>query len=110
MTGYVYLGLAIACEVVATSALKASGEFKQVGPSLLVLFGYGGAFYFLSKTLQSIPVGVAYAIWSGVGITLVTLIAAMLYRQKPDLPAIMGMLLIVAGVLVIQLFSRNAGH
>ncbi|WP_394822233.1 DMT family transporter [Pendulispora albinea] len=110
MNGYVYLGMAIFCEVIATSALKASQEFSRLGPSLLVLAGYSGAFYALSKTLRDIPVGIAYAIWSGIGVTLVCIIAAVLYRQKLDLPAIFGIALIIAGVLVIQLFSRSAGH
>ena len=110
MAPYVALGLAIVAEVIATSALKASAGFTRLGPSAIVVLGYGTAFYCLSLTLQSLPVGVAYAIWSGLGIVLVTVAAYVLYRQSVDLPALIGMGLIVAGVAVIQLFSKTAGH
>lgn len=110
MHHWTYLGVAILAEVIATSALKASDGFTQWLPSLLVIVGYGLAFYFLALTLRSIPVGVAYAIWSGLGIVLVSVIALVLYGQKPDLPAVIGMALIITGVVVMQLFSRTAGH
>jgi small multidrug resistance pump len=110
MMNYVYLAIAIAAEVVGTSALKASENFTRLWPSLLVVLGYGCAFYFLTLVLNTIPVGIAYAIWSGLGIVLVTAAAAVLYRQVPDGPAIAGMALIVAGVVVINLFSTSAGH
>ena len=110
MAPYVALGLAIVAEVIATSALKASAGFTRLGPSAIVVLGYGTAFYCLSLTLQSLSVGVAYAIWSGLGIVLVTVAAYVLYRQSVDLPALIGMGLIVAGVAVIQLFSKTAGH
>lgn len=110
MQHWTYLGIAIIVEVIATSALKASDGFTQWLPSLLVIVGYGLAFYFLALTLRSIPVGVAYAIWSGLGIVLVSVIALVLYGQKPDLPAVIGMALIITGVVVMQLFSRTAGH
>lgn len=110
MNAYVYLMVAIAAEVVATSALKASEGFTRTGPSLVVAIGYGVAFYALSLTLRTIPVGISYAIWSGVGIVLITLVAWLLYGQRIDMPALIGMALIVAGVLVINLFSRTAGH
>ncbi|MGY1488384.1 DMT family transporter [Methylobacillus pratensis] len=110
MQHWTYLGIAILAEVVATSALKASEGFTQWLPSLLVIVGYGLAFYFLALTLRSIPVGVAYAIWSGLGIVLVSVIALVLYGQKPDLPTVIGMVLIITGVVVMQLFSRTAGH
>lgn len=110
MQHWTYLGIAIIAEVIATSALKASDGFTQWLPSLLVIVGYGLAFYFLALTLRSIPVGVAYAIWSGLGIVLVSVIALVLYGQKPDLPAVIGMALIITGVVVMQLFSRTAGH
>lgn len=108
MNAYVYLGLAIVSEVIATSALKASNEFTRLVPSAIVVVGYAAAFYALSKSLRVIPIGIAYAIWSGIGVTLVCLIAAVLYRQKLDLAAISGILLIIAGVIVIQLFSHSA--
>ena len=107
---YVYLAIAIVGEVVATSALKASESFTKPLPSLLVVVGYGVAFYFLSVCLESISVGVAYAIWSGLGIVLVTAAAAVLYKQVPDGWAILGMALIVAGVLVLNLLSKSAAH
>ena len=110
MAPYVALGLAIVAEVIATSALKASAGFTRLGPSAIVVLGYGTAFYCLSLTLQSLSVGVAYAIWSGLGIVLVTVAAYVLYRQSVDLPALIGMGLIVAGVAVIQLFSKTAVH
>ena len=110
MAPYVALGLAIVAEVIATSALKASAGFTRLGPSAIVVLGYGTAFYCLSLTMQSLSVGVAYAIWSGLGIVLVTVAAYVLYRQSVDLPALIGMGLIVAGVAVIQLFSKTAGH
>ena len=110
MAPYVALGLAIVAEVIATSALKASAGFTRLGPSAIVVLSYGAAFYCLSLTLQSLSVGVAYAIWSGLGIVLVTVAAYVLYRQSVDLPALIGMGLIVAGVAVIQLFSKTAGH
>ena len=110
MHPYAALGLAIVAEVIATSALKASAGFTRLWPSVVVVLGYGTAFYRLSLTLQSLSVGVAYAIWSGLGIVLVTVAAYVLYRQSVDLPALIGMGLIVAGVAVIQLFSKTAVH
>lgn len=105
-----FLVIAIVSEVLATSALKASEGFSRPWPSLIVVVGYVLAFYCLSLTLRSLPVGVAYAIWSGLGIVLVSLIAWLLYGQKLDLPAIIGMGLIIAGVLVMNLFSRTVAH
>ena len=110
MHPYAALGIAIVAEVIATSALKASAGFTRLGPSAIVVLGYGTAFYCLSLTLQSLSVGVAYAIWSGLGIVLVTIASYVLYRQSVDLPALIGMALIVAGVAVIQLFSKTAVH
>ena len=110
MNAYAYLAVAIAAEVIATSALKASEGFTRTGPSLLVAAGYGIAFYFLSLTLKTVPVGVAYAIWSGAGIVLIALIGWRVLKQPLDLPAVLGMALIVAGVAVIQLFSKAAAH
>jgi small multidrug resistance pump len=108
--GYLYLAVAILAEVVATSALKAAEGFTRPLPSLLVVAGYGTAFYFLSLVLRTLPVGVAYAIWSGVGVALIAVIGWVVYRQALDAGAIAGIALIVAGVLVIQLFSRSAAH
>ncbi len=101
---------AIVSEVIATSALKASHGFTRPVPSLIVAVGYGVAFYLLSLTLRTIPVGVAYAIWSGLGIVLVALIAWLWYGQRLDMPAVIGMALIVAGVVVMQRFSTTTGH
>ena len=108
--GYIYLTIAIIAEVIATSALKASAEFTKLGPSLIVALGYSVAFYMLSRCLKDIPVGIAYAIWSGLGIVLITLIAWLLYGQKLDAPALLGLGLIIAGVATIQLFSSATTH
>lgn len=110
MKNWLFLAIAIVSEVAATSALKASEGFSRLWPSLLVAAGYAVAFYFLSLTLRAIPVGVAYAVWSGLGIVLVTALAWLLHGQKLDAPALFGMGLIVAGVLVMNLFSRSAAH
>jgi len=108
--GYVYLFIAIVAEVIGTSALKAAEGFTRPVPSLVVVAGYGAAFYFLGLVLKTIPVGIAYAIWAGLGIVLITLVGMAAFRQVPDLPAVLGMALIVAGVLVIHLFSRTVAH
>jgi small multidrug resistance pump len=107
---YLYLTVAIVAEVIATSALKASEQFSRLVPSVIVVVGYSAAFYFLTLVLNTIPVGIAYALWSGLGIVLVTSVAAVLYRQVPDLPALLGMVLIVAGVVVINVFSKASAH
>ena len=103
-----YLAVAIVAEVIATSALKASEGFSRLVPSLVVVAGYGSAFFCLSLTLRTIPVGIVYAIWSGVGIVLIALAGYFVFGQVLDAPALIGMGLIVAGVLVINLFSRSA--
>jgi small multidrug resistance pump len=108
--GHLYLALAILAEVAATSALKASQEFTKLIPSLIVVIGYGVAFYLLTLVLRTIPIGIAYALWSGVGIILVAIIGAILYNQIPDFPAIIGIVLIVVGVVVINVFSKTVGH
>ncbi|MGO4260162.1 DMT family transporter [Lysobacter sp. TAB13] len=108
--GYFYLAIAIAAEVVATSALKASDGFTKTGPTIIVAAGYGVAFYFLSLVLKTVPVGVAYAVWSGVGIVLIALIGWLFMKQALDAGALAGIGLIVAGVIVIQLFSKAAAH
>ena len=107
--GYAYLAIAIVAEVIGTSALKASDEFTKLWPSVLVVIGYGISFYCLSLVLKLIPIGIAYAIWAGVGIVLITVIGALLFRQTLDMPALFGISLIVCGVIVINLFSRTAG-
>lgn len=106
---WLYLAIAIVAEVIATSALKASNGFSRIGPVLILIAGYGVAFFLLSQTLKTIPVGIAYAIWSGVGIVLVTLIGFFLYKQRLDLPALIGIGLIIAGVVVMQVFSKTSG-
>ncbi|WP_206434498.1 DMT family transporter [Iodobacter ciconiae] len=110
MNVYFLLAIAIAAEVVATSALKATEGFSRPMPSMIVVVGYGVAFWMLSLVLKSVPVGVAYAIWSGMGIVLVTIVAMLFYGQKPDWPAIIGLGLIVSGVVVLQLFSKMSAH
>ncbi|TBU83024.1 multidrug DMT transporter [Pseudomonas daroniae] len=110
MNGYLYLALAIAAEVVATTSMKAVDGFNKPLPLLLVIVGYSIAFWMLILVVRTIPVGIAYAIWAGLGIVLVSIAAMFVYGQKPDLPAVLGMGLIVSGVVVIQLFSRVTGH
>ncbi len=106
---HLYLLVAICAEVAGTTALKASEGFTRLVPSVLVLIAYGVAFFFLSLTLRTIPVGIAYAIWSGCGIVLISAVGWVFYRQNLDWPAIAGITLILAGVLLINLFSETAG-
>ena len=110
MNNWICLALAILSEPVATTALKASAGFTRPLPAVAVVLGYGVAFYCLSLTLRAIPLGVAYAVWSGVGIVLITAAGWLLYGQKLDAAALAGIGLIVAGVLVMNLFSKTAGH
>ncbi len=105
-----YLTIAILSEVIATSALKASDGFTRWLPSIIVIVGYASAFYFLSLTLRTIPLGVAYAIWSGVGVALITLIGRIVYQQSIGLGEIIGIGLIVSGVIVLNLFSEGEAH
>ena len=107
---FVYLVLAIVAEVIATSALKASIGFTRPLPSIIVVVGYGLAFYLLSLVLRTLPVGVAYAIWAGLGIVLVTLVGIVVFGEKPDLPAVLGISLIVACVVMLQVFSKMNVH
>jgi small multidrug resistance pump len=107
---WLYLTIAIVSEVIATSALKATEGFTRWVPSLVVVVGYAVAFYFLSLTLRAIPIGVAYAVWSGVGVVLVTVIGWYVYHQPLDLAAIVGIALIVAGVVVLNAFSKVVAH
>ena len=104
---WIFLAIAIVAEVIATTALRATDGFTRVAPSLVVVVGYGVSFYFLSLTLRAIPMGVTYAIWSGVGIILISLAGFVIYNQILDAAALIGMGLIVAGVVVMQLFSKT---
>jgi len=110
MNPYLWLAIAIAAEVIATSTMRATMGFTRLGPSLVTVIGYAVAFYCLSRTLESVPTGVAYAIWSGVGIVLVAGIAWVWQGQRLDLPAMLGMALIIAGVIVMNLFSNSVAH
>jgi len=110
MQKWIFLCVAIIAEVAGTSALKSAEGFTRLVPSCIVVMGYAAAFYFLSLTLKTIPVGIAYAVWSGVGTALVTLVAWVFMGQKLDAAAGVGILLIVAGVLVLNLFSKAAAH
>ena len=110
MNPWLLLALAIVAEVVGTSALKASDGFTRLVPSLVVVVGYVVSFYCLSLVLRHIPVGITYAVWSGLGIVLITLTAFVLFGQRIDLAGWIGMGLIVAGVLVLNLFSRATAH
>ncbi|MCW8852027.1 MAG: SMR family transporter [Gammaproteobacteria bacterium] len=107
---YLYLAIAIVAEVIATSALKASNEFTRLIPSMVVVIGYAVAFYFMTLVIRTIPIGITYAIWSGLGIVLIAAVGFVYYRQALDLPAIIGMGLIVSGVVVINVFSNTAAH
>ncbi|WP_291012888.1 multidrug efflux SMR transporter [Hydrogenophaga sp.] len=110
MNAWLLLALAIVAEVIGTSALKASEGFTRLAPSGLVVVGYAVSFYCLSLVLRTIPVGVAYAIWSGLGILLITVVAWVVYDQTVDLAGVLGMSLILAGVLVLNLFSKTSAH
>lgn len=106
MSTYIYLAIAIIAEVTATSTLKLSEEFTKPIPSLVVIIAFGVSLYFMTLTLRTLPVGIMYAFWSGLGIILVTIIGLFVYRQVPDWPAIVGMFLIIVGVSTISLFSN----
>ena len=105
---YTYLLLAILSEVLATSMLKASDGFTKLFPSIITFIGYAVSFYFLSMVLKYIPIGISYAIWSGLGIVLISIVGLLFFRQQLDLPGIFGMILIISGVVVIHLFSGSA--
>jgi small multidrug resistance pump len=107
---YVYLAIAIITEVIATSTLKASEEFTKLWPSIIVTVGYITSFYFLTLSLRNISVGIAYAIWAGLGIVLIAFAGAAFYKQMLDLPAIIGILLIISGVVTINIFSKISIH
>ena len=110
MKTYLILLLAIAAEVVATSALKACENFTRLAPSVMVVVGYGVAFTCLSMTLKTLPLGVAYAIWSGVGTALVAVVGWLVFKQQLDLPAVAGIALIITGTIILNLFSKVAAH
>jgi len=108
--GYGYLALAIISEVIGTLALKESNGFTNPTFSIICVAGYAAAFYFLALVLKTIPIGIAYAIWAGMGIVLIAALSAILYKQIPDVPAIIGMLLILSGIVVINVFSETTSH
>ena len=106
--GYLYLAIAVIAEVVATSALKSSEQFTRLWPSLIVVLGYGVAFYFLSLCLKTLNLGVMYALWSGLGVVLITVVGWLVYKETLDAAALIGMALILAGVFVIRIFSGTS--
>ena len=110
MNSWIILTIAIIAEVIATTALKASDGFTKLLPSALVVLGYGIAFYCLALTLKEIPVGIVYAVWSGCGIVLISVMAWAVFGQKLDAPAIVGICLIIVGVAVLNLFSKSIAH
>lgn len=110
MNHWLAITIAILFEVMATTALKASNEFTRLLPSVLVVVGYLTAFYFMTLSMRVLPVGIMYAIWSGVGIVLISVLGWIFYRQALDIPAIIGMGLIIAGVVVINVFSKSIAH
>lgn len=107
---YVYLALAIVAEVIATSSMKATEQFTRLVPSLVVAVGYACTFFLLSVVVKTLPIGIVYAVWSGMGTVLVTVVAAIIYRQIPDWPCALGMTLIITGVVVLNVFSKTAVH
>ena len=107
MNAYIALGIAIVAEVIATTALKSSDSFSRLVPSAITVAGYGTALYFLTATMKSLPTGVTYAIWSGLGIVLITITSYFVHQQKIDLMGVLGMGLIIAGVVVLNLFSKS---
>ncbi len=110
MNPWILLSIAIVSEIIGTSALKASNGFTRVIPSVLVVLGYGGAFYLMSQTLKFLEIGTVYAVWSGVGIVGTAIIGYFVFREGIDLPKGIGIALIVAGVVVLQAFSKTAAH
>lgn len=110
MKNLIFLALAIIAEASGTTALKLSEQFTKPLPAVITVLAYAAAFYFLSLSLKTIPIGVAYAIWAAMGIVLITVIGAIAFKQIPDLPAIIGMILIIAGVIIINLLSKMTVH
>jgi len=107
---YLILAIAILFETVGTTALKASEQFTRFGPSIVVVLAYAVSFYLLAQTLRYMPVGVVYALWSGLGIVFIAIIGFVVFGQRLDWPAILGIALILGGILVIHLFSKSAPH
>ncbi|WP_431197839.1 SMR family transporter [Roseibium album] len=110
MATYLFLGAAILAEVIATSALARTENFTRLVPSLVTIAGYGLSFWLLSYPIRVLPTGVVYAIWSGAGIVLITMVAWLAFDQKLDLPALVGLGLIIAGVVIINVFSKSVAH
>lgn len=110
MSHWLALAIAIVAEVIGTTALKASNEFTRLLPSLIVVVGYGTAFYFMSISMRVLPVGIMYAIWSGMGIVLISVLGWLVFRQTLDTPAMIGLAFIIAGVIIINVFSKSVGH
>jgi small multidrug resistance pump len=110
MPVYLILALAVLAETIGTTALQASQQFTRMGPSVLVVIAYSISFYLLSITLRSMPVGIVYALWSGLGIILIAGIGWVVFEQRLDLPAVVGLGMIVGGIAVIHLFSATAPH
>ncbi len=110
MSHWVALAIAIIAEVTATTALKASNEFTRLLPSLIVVIGYGAAFYFMAISMRVLPIGIMYAIWSGMGIVLISVLGWLAYQQTLDTPAMIGLAFIIAGVIIINVFSKTVGH
>jgi small multidrug resistance pump len=104
------LAIAIAAEVIATSAMKASNEFTQLVPTLIGVVGYGTAFYFMTINMRVLPIGIMYTIWSGMGIVLISIVGWLVYKQNLDAPALIGMALIIAGAVIINVFSKSVVH
>ena len=107
---WLWLILAIVAETIGTTALKASNGFTRLGPTAVTVIAYAGSFWLLALVLRTMPVGIAYAIWSGLGIVLIAGIGWIAFQQELDAPAVIGMCLIVAGIVVMQLFSNASGH
>jgi small multidrug resistance pump len=107
---WLYLLIAITAEVIATSTLKATEGFTRIIPSIMVVMSYGVAFYFLSLTLRTIPIGIAYALWSGIGIILIALMGWLIYKQTLDIAGIIGIGFILVGVVILNLFSKSIPH
>ncbi|MCK7615528.1 SMR family transporter [Roseibium sediminicola] len=110
LTTYLFLAAAILAEVIATSALARTENFTKLAPSLITVIGYAISFWLLSYPIRVLPTGIVYAVWSGAGIVLITLVAWLVFKQTLDLPAILGLGLIIAGVVVINVFSKAVGH
>jgi small multidrug resistance pump len=110
MSHWLALAIAIVAEVIATTALKASNEFTRLLPSLIVVVVYGTAFYFMSISMRILPIGIMYAIWSGMGIVLISVLGWLVYRQALDTPALIGITFIIAGVIIINVFSKTVGY